>query len=73
MAPPSLDRARLQALLADAGAQLDGEWLLIGGAAAAAWFADARTTDWPAGPRLPRRSLVDSWRRRGLARGRAFG
>ncbi len=45
MAPPSLDRARLQALLADAGAQLDGEWLLIGGAAAAAWFADARTTD----------------------------
>ncbi len=45
MAPPALDRSRLEALLADAGVQLDGEWLLIGGAAAATWFADGRTTD----------------------------
>jgi hypothetical protein len=45
VAPPALDRRRLLALLADAGEPLDGEWLVVGGAAAAAWFADSRTTD----------------------------
>ena len=32
-------------MLALAAAQLDGDWLLIGGAAAAAWFSVARTTE----------------------------
>ena len=38
-------RVRIEALLALAGDRLDGEWLLIGGAAAAAWFSAARTTE----------------------------
>jgi len=45
MAPLSFDRLRIQAFLELAGDRLDGEWLLIGGAAAAAWFAPARTTE----------------------------
>lgn len=32
-------------LLELAGRQLDGDWLLIGGAAAATWFAPTRTTE----------------------------
>lgn len=41
----SFDRARIEGLLRLAGERLDGEWLLIGGAAAAAWFSPARTTE----------------------------
>jgi hypothetical protein len=43
--PLRFDRARIQALLELAGERLTGEWLLIGGAAAAAWFAPVRTTE----------------------------
>jgi hypothetical protein len=39
------DRSRIQALLALAGDRLDGDWLLVGGGAAAAWFSPARTTE----------------------------
>lgn len=45
MASPRFDRARIQALLERVGERLDGAWLLIGGAAAAVWFAPARTTE----------------------------
>lgn len=45
MTPPRFDRDRVRAFLALAGERLDGEWLLIGGAAAAAWFAHSRTTE----------------------------
>jgi hypothetical protein len=45
MAPLRFDKARIEALLAAASEQLDGEWRLIGGAAAAAWCSVARTTE----------------------------
>ncbi len=45
MAPLRFDRSRIQVLVALAGQRLEGEWLLIGGGAAAAWFAPARTTE----------------------------
>jgi len=45
MAPLRFDRARIEAFLTLASEQLEGEWLLIGGAAAAAWFSMARTTE----------------------------
>jgi hypothetical protein len=45
MAPLRFDRTRIEAFLALASEQLEGEWLLIGGAAAAAWFSMARTTE----------------------------
>ena len=45
MAPLRFDRARIAALLALAGERLSDEWLLIGGGAAAAWFAPARSTE----------------------------
>jgi hypothetical protein len=45
MVPLRFDKARIEALLALAAEQLDGDWLLIGGAAAAAWFSVARTTE----------------------------
>jgi hypothetical protein len=45
MVPLRFDKARIEALLAVASEQLDGEWLLIGGAAAAAWFSTTRTTE----------------------------
>ena len=45
MVPLRFDRARIQALLELAGDRLTGEWLLIGGAAAAAWFSPVRTTE----------------------------
>jgi len=45
MAPLWFDKARIDALLAMASERLDGDWLLIGGAAAATWFAVARTTE----------------------------
>lgn len=45
MAPLRFDKARIEALLAEAARQLEGEWLLVGGAAAAAWFSSARTTE----------------------------
>jgi hypothetical protein len=43
--PLRFDRSRIQSLLELAGDRLTGEWLLIGGAAAAAWFAPVRTTE----------------------------
>jgi hypothetical protein len=45
MVPLRFDKARIEALLALAAEQLDGDWLLIGGAAAAAWFSVTRTTE----------------------------
>lgn len=45
MTPLLLDRARIEELLRLASEQLEGEWLLVGGAAAAAWFSVARTTE----------------------------
>ncbi len=45
MPPHRFDRARIQALLELAGERLTGDWLLIGGGAAAAWFAPSRTTE----------------------------
>jgi hypothetical protein len=45
MVPLRFDKARIEALLALAAEQLDGDWLVIGGAAAAAWFSVARTTE----------------------------
>jgi hypothetical protein len=43
--PLRFDRSRIQGLLELAGERLVGDWLLIGGAAAAAWFAPVRTTE----------------------------
>ncbi len=40
-----LDRDRLLALLVTASERLEGEWLVVGGAAAAAWFSTARVTE----------------------------
>jgi hypothetical protein len=45
MAPARFDHARVRTFLVLAGDRLDGEWLLIGGGAAAAWFAPDRTTE----------------------------
>lgn len=45
MVPLRFDRSRIQALLELAGERLEGEWLLIGDGAAAAWFAPGRTTE----------------------------
>ena len=45
MKPLRFDRSRIQALLQAAGDRLGGEWLLVGGAAAAAWFSPSRTTE----------------------------
>jgi hypothetical protein len=45
MVPLTFDRSRIQALLELAGERLEGEWLLIGGGAAASWFAPERTTE----------------------------
>src|SRR5262249_29149270 len=45
MAEPRFDRARIERFLAAAATRLRGEWLIVGGAAAAAWFAPARTTE----------------------------
>jgi hypothetical protein len=44
VAVPSFDRARIDALVERAGEKLDGEWVLMGAAAAVAWFSPARTT-----------------------------
>ena len=40
-----LDRPRIERFLDRAAASLEGDWVLIGGAAAAVWFAPARTTE----------------------------
>ncbi|CAN5900153.1 hypothetical protein BH11MYX2_BH11MYX2_35410 [soil metagenome] len=45
MVPLRFDTSRILALLELAGERLDGEWLLIGGGAAAVWFAPDRTTE----------------------------
>jgi hypothetical protein len=41
---PAFGRAEIDAFLAAAAAELEGEWLLLGGAAAALWFLDDRVT-----------------------------
>ena len=43
--PSRFDRTAVEQLLALAVDRLDGDWLLIGGAAAAAWFRDDRVTE----------------------------
>lgn len=45
MKPLRFDCSRIQALLQTAGDRLTGEWLVVGGAAAAAWFSPSRTTE----------------------------
>ena len=40
-----LDRARIDRFLDRAADELEGEWVLAGGAAAAVWFAPDRTTE----------------------------
>ncbi len=40
-----LDRARIERLLQSAAEKLTGDWILVGGAAAAVWFAPGRTTE----------------------------
>lgn len=42
---PVLDRERLDALVTQICEQLDGEWLLIGGAIVALWLEPRRTTE----------------------------
>ena len=44
MAGLELDRARIEQLLARAADTLDGDWMLVGDAAAALWFSPERTT-----------------------------
>ena len=44
MVPTELGRAEVERFLDAAVAALEGEWLLVGGAAAALWFAASRTT-----------------------------
>ncbi len=45
MVPLRLDRARIERFLDAACDRLEGEWLLVGGAAAAIWFMDGRVTE----------------------------
>ena len=40
-----LDRVRIERLLESAAETLTGDWVLVGGAAAAVWFAPSRTTE----------------------------
>lgn len=40
-----LDRVRIERFLARAADRLEGDWLLVGGAAAAVWFAPDRVTE----------------------------
>jgi hypothetical protein len=42
---PRFDRDRVRTFVALAGERLEGDWLLIGGAAAAAWFSPERVTE----------------------------
>jgi hypothetical protein len=45
MAPLDLDRGRICGFLDAVGRRLSGEWLLVGGAAAAVWFSEGRVTE----------------------------
>jgi hypothetical protein len=45
VATKRFDRARVKGFLELACERLEGDWLLIGGGAAAAWFAPGRTTE----------------------------
>ena len=45
MDEPRFDRRRIEEFLTLAGERLEGEWLLVGGCAAATWFEPARTTE----------------------------
>lgn len=45
MAPPGLVRDRIEAFVCAVAERLDGEWLLVGGAAAALWFRPERVTE----------------------------
>ncbi len=42
---PTLDRDRLDAIVTSVCDRLEGEWLIIGGAIVALWFAPRRTTE----------------------------
>jgi hypothetical protein len=42
---PALDHPRLAGIVAQAAERLDGDWLLVGGAAAALWLDHRRTTE----------------------------
>lgn len=45
MSRVELDRARIERFVARAADELEGDWLLIGGAAAAIWFSPDRMTE----------------------------
>jgi hypothetical protein len=45
MAPLDLDRDRIRRFLDAVSRRLSGEWLLVGGAAAAVWFSEGRVTE----------------------------
>lgn len=45
MKPAPFDAAAIEAFLDAAAASLTGEWLLVGGAAAATWFSPGRVTE----------------------------
>lgn len=45
MVPAAFDRARISRFLDRAAQALEGEWLLVGGAAASVWFKDGRVTE----------------------------
>ncbi len=67
-----LDRGQIAALLAAAADELTGDWLLVGGAAAAVWFAADRVTEdidlvSLAGTQADRLALLELGERSGLA------
>jgi hypothetical protein len=45
MAPLALTRSRIEQFVRAVGDRLDGEWLLVGGGAAALWFLPTRVTE----------------------------
>jgi hypothetical protein len=45
MAPLALTRRQIESFVRAVGEQLDGEWLLVGGGAAAMWFLPGRVTE----------------------------
>src|SRR5437016_5873831 len=45
MVPLALTRAEIDAFVRAVGEHLDGEWLLVGGGAAALWFLPDRVTE----------------------------
>ena len=45
MTPTTLDQRRIRELVELAGEQLEGDWVLVGGALAALWFTPGRVTE----------------------------